>query len=140
MGQSMMTPIRGGRASQPGLFSGRCLPDAHADPSRAPFIPEADFRRRFSTPHVHDRWRHARTHLYFGGLRVSKSTWHQLLMPLAVLIGCVLLGGCGEEKIPLKKVDFVLDAPPKDYKETRKEFSRKGASSKIGRDPSGVSK
>lgn len=71
---------------------------------------------------------------------MSKSNWHRLSKPLALLVGGVLLGGCGGENIPLKKVDFVLDAPPKDYKETRKEFVRKGASSKIGRDPSGVSK
>ena len=64
----------------------------------------------------------------------------RLLMPLAVLIGCVLLGGCGDEKIPLKKVDFVLDEPPKDYKETRKEFSRVGPSSRLKKDPSGINK
>jgi hypothetical protein len=72
---------------------------------------------------------------------VSKSNWRRLLVPLAVLVGTVLVGGCGgDEHIPLKKVDFVLDAPPKDYKETRKEFSRKGSSAKIGRDPSGIAK
>jgi hypothetical protein len=58
---------------------------------------------------------------------------------LAVLTGGVLLGGCGgDEHIPLKKVDFVLDAPPKDYQEKRKEFARKGASSRMKRDPSGI--
>ncbi len=71
---------------------------------------------------------------------MSKSIWCRLSKPLALVVGGVLLSGCGEENIPLKKVDFVLDAPPKDYKETRKEFSRKGASSKIGHDPSGISK
>jgi hypothetical protein len=60
-------------------------------------------------------------------------------MPVGVLLGGMLLGGCsGEENIPLKKVDFVLDAPPKDYKETRPAFAKRG-SAKIGRDPSGVS-
>jgi hypothetical protein len=63
-----------------------------------------------------------------------------LSTPLALLLGCSVLSGCsGEENIPLKKVDFVLDAPPKDYKETRPAFTRKGSSSKIGHDPSGVS-
>ena len=61
-------------------------------------------------------------------------------MPLAVLIGGLLLGGCGDEKIPLKKVDFVLDEPPKDYKEKRKEFSRVGPSAKLKKDPSGINK
>jgi len=63
-----------------------------------------------------------------------------LLRPLYVLVGGVLLSGCGgEEKIPLKKVDFVLDTP-KDFKETRKGFvPRKGNTAGIGRDPSGVS-
>jgi len=58
-----------------------------------------------------------------------------------VLIGGVLLSGCGgEENIPLKKVDFVLDVP-KDFKETRKGFVlKKSSSAKIGHDPSGVNK
>jgi hypothetical protein len=72
---------------------------------------------------------------------VSHTIWRRLSKPLALLFGCVLLGGCGGgDNIPLKKVDFVLDAPPKDYKESRKEFSRKGASSKIKGDPSGIGK
>jgi hypothetical protein len=70
---------------------------------------------------------------------VSHSIWRRLSKPLAVLVGCVLLTGCGEETIQLKKVEgYVLEPPPKDYKETRKAFSRKGASSKIKHDPSGV--
>ncbi len=72
---------------------------------------------------------------------MSKSTWRRLSMPLAVLVGGIMLSGCsGEENIPLKKVDFVLDAPPKDYKETRKEFTRKGASARMKNDPSGLAK
>jgi hypothetical protein len=72
---------------------------------------------------------------------VSKLLWRRLLMPLAVLVAGVLLSGCsGEEHIPLKKVDFVLDEPPKDYKETRKAFSRKGASSRMKNDPSGINR
>jgi len=57
------------------------------------------------------------------------------------LIGGVVLSGCsGEENIPLKKVDFVIDVP-KDRKEERKEFlPQPGSSSKIKRDPSGVGK
>ena len=55
-------------------------------------------------------------------------------MPLALLVGGVLLSGCsGEENIPLKKVDFVLDAPPKDYKETRKAFLSVQGSSRRSR-------
>jgi hypothetical protein len=77
---------------------------------------------------------------------VSKSIWRRVSKPLAVLLGCIALSGgialsgcSGEETIPLKKVDFVLDASPKDYNETRPAFARKGSSSKIGHDPSGVS-
>jgi hypothetical protein len=67
-----------------------------------------------------------------------------MLLGCSVLLGCIALGGCsGEENIPLKKldpkVDSILADPPKDYKETRPEFARKGGSSKIGHDPSGVS-
>jgi hypothetical protein len=62
-----------------------------------------------------------------------------LSKPLIVLLGCIALSGCsGEEHIPLKKVDFVLDQPPKDYKDTRSTFGKRG-SAKIGHDPSGVS-
>jgi hypothetical protein len=65
----------------------------------------------------------------------------RLLKPFALLVGGALLSGCsGEENIPLKKVDFVLDAPPKDFKDKRKAFSVPGSSSKLDRDPSGVSK
>ncbi len=71
---------------------------------------------------------------------MSKRIWRRTVVPFALLVGGLSLCGCsGEEKIPLKKVDFVLDTP-KDYKETRKGLSQKGLSSKIGRDPSGVSK
>jgi len=63
-----------------------------------------------------------------------------LSKPLALLIGMVLLGGCsGGENIPLKKVDAILNDPPKDYKETRKGFTPHG-SAKIGHDPSGVNR
>jgi hypothetical protein len=65
----------------------------------------------------------------------------RLLKPLALLVGGFLLSGCsGEENIPLKKVDFVLDAPPATYKEKRPQYTHKGASSKIGHDPSGINK
>ncbi len=75
---------------------------------------------------------------------MSKSIWCRLSKPLAVLVVGVLLSGCsGEENIPLKKldpkVDSILAERPKDYKETRPAFLRKGGSSKIGHDPSGVS-
>jgi hypothetical protein len=72
---------------------------------------------------------------------VSRSIRCRLLKPLAVLVGGVLLSGCsGEENIPLKKVDFVLDIP-KDYKEQRKPFTaKKSSSARIGHDPSGVAK
>jgi hypothetical protein len=70
---------------------------------------------------------------------VTTSMSRRLLKPLALVIGGILLSGCsGEENIPLKKVDFVLDAPPKDYKEKRKAFVR-GSSANMGRDPFGVS-
>jgi len=70
---------------------------------------------------------------------LSKSISRRMLTPLAMLVGLALLGGCsGEENIPLKKVDFVLDVP-KDYKEKRKGFTPHG-SAKIGHDPSGVHK
>ena len=71
---------------------------------------------------------------------MSRSFRCRLLWSLSVLVGGILLSGCsGQETIPLKKVDSVLDTP-KDFKETRKGFvPRKGNSSGIGRDPSGVS-
>jgi hypothetical protein len=60
-------------------------------------------------------------------------------MPLAQLIGVALLSGCsGEEYIPLKQVDSVPEQPQE--KETRKEFTRKGASSRIKGDPSGINR
>ena len=70
---------------------------------------------------------------------MSRSFRRRLLRPLTVLVGGVLLSGCGgEETIPLKKVDFVLDTP-KDFKETQKgSMPRKGNSSGIKHDPSGV--
>jgi hypothetical protein len=76
---------------------------------------------------------------------VSKSNSCRMSTPLAVLLGCLVLSGCsGEEHIQLKKldpkVDSVIGDLPKDYKETRPAFSRKGSSSKIGHDPSGVGK
>jgi hypothetical protein len=77
---------------------------------------------------------------HWRGVRVITPKFHHMSKPLALLVGGVLLIGCsGEENIPLKKVDFVLDAPPKDYIEKRKAFSVKGLSSKIGRDPTGIS-
>jgi hypothetical protein len=80
---------------------------------------------------------------------VSKSIRCLLSKPLALLLGCsvslgyTVLSGCsGEENIQLKKldpkVDSVIGELPKDYKETRPAFARKGSSSKIGHDPSGV--
>jgi hypothetical protein len=72
---------------------------------------------------------------------VTKSIWRRLSMPLAVLVTGVLWSGCGGENISLpKKIDFVIERPKDDYKESRKEFRRKGASSKIQHDPSGVSR
>ena len=70
---------------------------------------------------------------------MSKSIRRLLLKPLAMLVGGVLLGGCsGEENIPLKKVDFVLDVP-KDFKEQRKAFMpTKGSSANMKKDPSGI--
>jgi hypothetical protein len=65
-------------------------------------------------------------------------------MPLALLLGGVVLSGCsGEENIPLKKLDPKLDSvldTPDDLKDARKAFATKGSSSKIGHDPSGLSK
>jgi hypothetical protein len=74
---------------------------------------------------------------------VIKSTFRHLSKPLALLVGGVLLSGCsGEESIPLKKLDpkldSVFDAPPKDFIDKRKAFAP-GSSSKIGRDPTGIS-
>jgi hypothetical protein len=79
-----------------------------------------------------------------GGVRVITSVFRRLSMPLALLLGGVVLSGCSsEENIPLKKLDpkldSVLDAAPKDYKEKRKAFSVPGGSSKIGHDPTGIS-
>ncbi len=73
-----------------------------------------------------------------------KSISSRLPKPLALLLGFIVLSGCsGQENIPLKKldpkVDSILAERPKDYKETRPAFLRKGGSSKIGHDPSGVS-
>jgi len=72
---------------------------------------------------------------------VSRSKRRRLPMPLAVLVGGVLMTGCsGEENIPLKKVEFVLDKP-KDFKEERKQFQpTKGSSAAMKRDPSGMGK
>jgi hypothetical protein len=72
---------------------------------------------------------------------MSKSIWRRSSKPLIALVICVLLGGCGGENVSLpKKIEFVLDRPPDDYKETRKAFSRKGASARMKGDPSGISK
>jgi hypothetical protein len=76
------------------------------------------------------------------GICVTTSIFRRLSKPLALLIGGVLLSGCsGEENIPLKKLDqkldSVLDAPSKDYKEKRKAFMQ-GSSAKIGHDPFGI--
>ena len=69
------------------------------------------------------------------------SIFRRLSTPLCLVVGGALLSGCSsEENIPLKKVDFVLDAPPKDYKEKRPQFTHKGSSAKIGHDPSGLNK
>jgi hypothetical protein len=62
-------------------------------------------------------------------------------MVLAVLVGGALPSGCSSgDNIPLKKVDFVLDEPPKDYKETRQAFAKPHGSAKMKRDPSGINK
>jgi hypothetical protein len=70
---------------------------------------------------------------------VSRLMWRRLPMPLALLVGGALISGCsGEENIPLKKVDFVIETP-KDYKEQRKQFQpMKGSSAAMKRDPSGM--
>jgi hypothetical protein len=67
---------------------------------------------------------------------VSKSSWCRFTKPLAVLVGIALVTGCsGEENIPVKKVDgFVLEPPPKDFKEKRPgALARPGSSAKGGR-------
>jgi hypothetical protein len=72
---------------------------------------------------------------------VITSVSHRLLKPFALLVGGALLSGCsGEENIPLKKVDSILEPPPASYKEKRPQYIHKGASSKIGHDPSGLNK
>ncbi len=72
---------------------------------------------------------------------MSRSIWRRFSMPLALLVGVALLSGCsGEEYIPLKQVDSAPYEPPKDYKEKRKEFTRKGSSAKIKGDPSHMNK
>jgi len=72
---------------------------------------------------------------------VSKSFRSRLLGVLTGFVGAVLIFGCsGEENIPLKKVDSVLDIP-KDFQEKRKGFmAHKGSSANMKRDPSGVNK
>jgi len=47
---------------------------------------------------------------------VSKSIWCRFSKPLTLLVGGVLLSGCntGEETIPMKKPDFLLEAPKQD--------------------------
>jgi hypothetical protein len=63
-----------------------------------------------------------------------------LLRPLAILVGGVLLSGCADESIPLKKVEVVPEIS-KDYKETRKAFvGGKGSSARMKGDPSGIGK
>jgi hypothetical protein len=111
---------------------------------RAYFYPSSKARARFRKKAVCVRACATVRHLFsfiLGGVRVITPVFRRWSMPLALLVGSVLLSGCSsEENIPLKKVDFVLDAPPKDYKETRKAFSVPGSSSKIGHDPTGISK
>jgi hypothetical protein len=70
---------------------------------------------------------------------MSKSIGWRLSGLLVALVGSMLLSGCGgEEKIPLKKVDFVIDVP-KDFKETRKEFlPSPNSSARMKGDPSGM--
>ncbi len=76
-----------------------------------------------------------------GRIRLSKPIYCRLLKPLALLVGSVLLSGCtGEENIPLKKVDYILEAPKEKPSDKPKNVTRKGASSRIGHDPSGVNK
>ena len=60
---------------------------------------------------------------------MSKSIWCRLSKPLAVLVGWrPLLSGCsGEENIPLKKVDFVLDI--------HRRITKRSGRSLQGRDP-----
>jgi hypothetical protein len=75
---------------------------------------------------------------------VITSVFRRLSMPFALLLGGVVLSGCsGEENIQLKKLDPKLDSvldTPDDLKDSRKAFATKGSSSKIGHDPSGLSK
>ena len=46
---------------------------------------------------------------------MSKSTSSRILKPLSIFYGGVLLSGCGgEETIPLKKPDFIIEVPKED--------------------------
>jgi hypothetical protein len=56
-----------------------------------------------------------------------------------VLVVGVMPSGCGQEDIPLKKVEYVLDVP-KDAKDTEHKGPKrtKGTSAAMKRDPSGM--
>jgi hypothetical protein len=117
--------------------------DTRTPAGRGSIYPSSNARATFRKKSVCVRACPTVRHLFsfmLGGVRVITSVFRRLPRPVAVLIGGVLLSGCSsEENIPLKKVDFVLDTP-KDLKDSRKAFATKGSSSKIGHDPSGVSK
>jgi len=56
----------------------------------------------------------------WGGDFVSNSTWWRFAKPLAVPIGAILFLGCGgEETIPLKKPDFLLEPTTKQGPDTK---------------------
>jgi len=60
-------------------------------------------------------------------------------MPLGVLFVGVCLGGCGDEKIPLKKVDSLVVFPENKGDELPKNLrANKGTTAGIKRDPSGM--
>jgi hypothetical protein len=114
---------------------------------RAFFYPSskarAAFRKKAVCVRAYPTVRHLSSFI-LRGVRVITSVFRRLSMPLALLLGGVVLSGCSsEENIPLKKLDpkldAVLDLPGKDYKEKRKAFGVPGGSSKIGHDPTGVS-
>jgi len=51
---------------------------------------------------------------------VAKSIWCRCLKALAVAVGGILLSGCsGEETIPLKKPDFLLEPSKKPGPDTQ---------------------
>jgi hypothetical protein len=71
---------------------------------------------------------------------VYKSIWIRFSMVLGALVVGVSVSGCGgEEKIPLAKLDPIVEVPPKKPSEIpRNVRGGAGTSSKIGRDPSGM--